>query len=470
MITRLLAFALFVLVPSTLFAESLRIEPKHARFDVATASSTVRQTYTVTNQGSKRIVLREWKTIGGLGDVKRLPASLEPGASATFDVELVLPGTLGESLHRFALFTDEADVERYRFTLGGFVHSLVSPAPALLDLGKPAPDSTAEHTLTLEAREATPLRLERVAASPDWLDTRVDATTVHARLRKGVGLGVHGGSIRVATNLAAQPYVDIAVKAIVEGRLRPSVYALGMRPVAVGSTAEAVIDLHYTGKAALSTLKSEVPEGWKATQTACPREATPAETGQCLRVTLSKRMAAPGRESHMLKFRLDGEPDLTVPFGTIVLAEGRPMREMVVSDDAASNDAAPSDIAQALRETVASPANPAPAQGDAGRKERISHAEGKGPVRLTWRAANDDRVFGYMVYRATDRAGPFHRVSDSPVRRNGASAAGEGRHDYTFTDASVKPGTTYYYYIDSIAKSGAQARFSPVMSKKVVGN
>ena len=35
--------------------------------------------------------------------------------------------------------------------------------------------------------------------------------------------------------------------------------------------------------------------------------------------------------------------------------------------------------------------------------------------------------------------------------------------------AGVEVGKTYYYYIDSLSKSGTQMRLSPVLSKSVTG-
>jgi len=446
-------------------AESLRIEPKHAGFDIATASSTIRQTYTVTNAGDKRVRLREWKAIAGYGTVEHLPEALAPGESVKFDVVLPLPGNLGQALHRFALFTDEADVERYRFTLGGFVYSLISPAPAVLDLGSPRFDSTTTRTIRLEAREASPLALGEIVSVPDWLDVRVEGDALHARLKPGARLGIHAGNVRVKTNLDAQPFVDVTVRAIVTGALKPSVYALGMRPMHVGDQAQTEIDIEYDGKGRLADLAVRAPAGWRTTKSACTKRE-PKPTSPCTRVTLSTQVKESGRGNDVIRFEIPGEPALEVPFGTIALGREQTVRELVLAEqgvDAPQKLDIANDLAAQAREAANTPGG-----GDAPRGEKITHAEGKGPVHLRWQAANDSRVFGYMIYRATDRAGPFQRVSATPVRNSRASGtSGATRSDYDFFDDSVKPGKTYYYYIDAIASDGAQSRFSPVMSKKV---
>lgn len=452
-------------------AESLRIEPKHARFDVATASSTVRQTYTIVNTGTKPVVIREWKAISDHGEVKGLPASLAPGQNATFEVELPLPGSLGHVLHRFAIFTDEDNVERYRFTLGGFVHSLVSPAPAVFDLGSPRFDSTQSQSIELDARESTPFALEGIVSAPDWLDVRIDGHKLHARLKPDGKLGIHVGNVRVKTNIAAQPFVDVATRAVVTGTLIPSTYALGLRPVHVGEKAQAEINVTYTGNGRLADLVVHAPAGWLTARSACPEQA-PGKASACTRVTLSMPVKESGMGSDLIRFEMPGEPVLEVPLGTIALGAEQTVRELVLAEQ---GEAPPPklDIAATLaaQTQTQQPATQPAAEDTPQTGKNVAHSEGKGPVRLRWRAANDGKVFGYMIYRATDRAGPFQRVSTTPVRnlRGDNGIPGEARRaDYEFVDDSVKPGQAYYYYIDAIASNGAQSRFSPVMSKKVI--
>ena len=459
---RFCAAALSTLLATAATAESLRIEPKHASFDAATASSTVRQTYTVTNTGDKTVRIRDWKAIAGHGQLK-LPETLAPGEKTTFELELALPSGLGQVLHRFAVFTDEPDVERYRFTLGGFVYSLLTPAPAVADLGTLRFDSTQTHSLEFEAREEDPLVMGRIISAPDWLDVSVEGRTLRSRLRKGVNLGIHVGSIRIATNLPAQPFVDVGAKAIVSGDLRPSVYGLGIRPVHVNEKAEASIEMTHANKADLSKLAVHAPDGWTITRGTCIETKT---ASTCARITLSKVMTTSGRGNETIRFELPGEPTLVIPFGTVALGAEQTMRELVLDEN---GDAPPQkfDIGDELAKRAAVAPTKAPAV-PAGKK--ISHAEGKGPVRLQWQAANDGKIFGYMVYRAGDRAGPVHRVSATPVRTRHAAGVPAERAEYVFVDDAIKTGQTYYYYIDAIATNGAQSRFSPVMSKKVLGD
>ena len=81
---------------------------------------------------------------------------------------------------------------------------------------------------------------------------------------------------------------------------------------------------------------------------------------------------------------------------------------------------------------------------------------------LTWRVSDEKAVFGYIVYRAEHREGPFRRANKDIIRKNGKQAdAGQ----YRFDDGSLEAGKTYYYFIDVISEYGRKQRLSGVRSK-----
>ena len=85
---------------------------------------------------------------------------------------------------------------------------------------------------------------------------------------------------------------------------------------------------------------------------------------------------------------------------------------------------------------------------------------------LSWTAATEQGVFGYLVYRSDQRDGPFRRLNERIVRVPGD---GLEQHSYTYEDRAVEPGRTYYYYLDVISRAGAKQRFSGVISKTTPG-
>ncbi|MEZ5461028.1 hypothetical protein [Dokdonella sp.] len=459
-------FALLVMLSLSPLAsgESLIIEPKHARFDTNIASTQVQQAYTIRNQGSETVHIKSWKAISDFGEVVNLPPSLAPGESAEFQVDLPLPGKLGESTFRYALFTDEADVERYRFTLSGFVFSVISPENAVIDLGKIEAGSKVRHELTLDAREEIPLELVRIVDAPDWLDASLNDTTVSVGVRPNTSRGIKAGTIRVATNLAQQPFVEITAKAIIEGNLKPSTYVLGFKPAEVGETVQAQMELLYSGKRELGNLELDFPGKWEVERKGCS-DAVGSES-KCVRITLKRTIEESGKNADVLRFSMPDEPDLEIPFGIMGLNPDQSIREILIDEDQRAAVPAKIDITKAIQEQrEASKVEPEPKQGADARK--VSRAKGSGPVRLHWKAANDESIYGYMVYRANDRAGPYRRITAKPLPKQHMATMATPEGGQVFVDENVEPGKTYYYYIDTIARNGTQQRLSPVLSKTV---
>ncbi len=78
---------------------------------------------------------------------------------------------------------------------------------------------------------------------------------------------------------------------------------------------------------------------------------------------------------------------------------------------------------------------------------------------IKWSTASEVDNFGYDVYRALGEDGPWDRVTSEAIE--GAGTTDEPSH-YRFADDTIEPGTTYYYYVESISMSGARKRFTPI--------
>ena len=76
-------------------------------------------------------------------------------------------------------------------------------------------------------------------------------------------------------------------------------------------------------------------------------------------------------------------------------------------------------------------------------------------VALNWTASTSSNVAGYNVYRGTQSAGPFTKVTGSVV-------AGT-----TYTDSSVVAGTTYYYEATAVSTSGTESASTASVSAVV---
>jgi len=79
---------------------------------------------------------------------------------------------------------------------------------------------------------------------------------------------------------------------------------------------------------------------------------------------------------------------------------------------------------------------------------------------VRWSTASESDNFGFDVYRSEHADGPFERITVQPV--NGAGTTDLVQR-YWFEDRGIKPGTVYFYYVESISLDGRRKRLTPVM-------
>ena len=78
----------------------------------------------------------------------------------------------------------------------------------------------------------------------------------------------------------------------------------------------------------------------------------------------------------------------------------------------------------------------------------ITVVPGIGRVFLTWSENRERDLAGYHVYRAVKSGAGYERLTAKPLNRS------------TFSDETVKQGTTYFYFITAVDKSGNESRRS----------
>ncbi len=86
-------------------------------------------------------------------------------------------------------------------------------------------------------------------------------------------------------------------------------------------------------------------------------------------------------------------------------------------------------------------------------------AESDAPVVLRWSTATEFERHGYHVFRGADPDGPFERLTDESIP--GAGTTDLPQH-YRFEDRTARPGSVYFYFVESVSTSGERERFTPV--------
>lgn len=80
---------------------------------------------------------------------------------------------------------------------------------------------------------------------------------------------------------------------------------------------------------------------------------------------------------------------------------------------------------------------------------------------LRWTTAGESENFGFDVYRATDKDGPFKLRTVDPIPGAGTT---DLTHQYVWVDEKIDPAVTYYYYVESISLSGVREHFTPIIT------
>lgn len=83
---------------------------------------------------------------------------------------------------------------------------------------------------------------------------------------------------------------------------------------------------------------------------------------------------------------------------------------------------------------------------------------------IQWRTTSQEQIFGFNVYRATVKGGPFTKLNATLIR----SKQGQGTQQYSYEDANIDPTRDYYYFVESISLDGIRERFTSLIHKTAV--
>ena len=86
-------------------------------------------------------------------------------------------------------------------------------------------------------------------------------------------------------------------------------------------------------------------------------------------------------------------------------------------------------------------------------------------VILKWTTESEVDNVGFYIYRSTTKYGEFKVVN--PTMIQGAGTTGE-RNEYTWTDATAKPNTVYYYRIEDVSHAGVREQLATVRLRGLV--
>jgi len=376
------------------------------------------------------------------------PASAVIAAHATayFEVTANVENDRGRAEHFFYATDTDAGLKVYT-KASGFVLSLLDgPMPQIdfgvVQAGSGSADQSSK-SITLDTREVSGFRLQSIVKAPPYIDCKIgdDGRTLIASFKPNAPWGTIGEYIVVSTNTPKQPTVSVRVKADVHGEVVPSENPVQMGMLRLGDKNETLIALKNPNGKDFKIGKIETERLHASTQV---EPCVPAARG-CNLLRLAILDTQPlGMVSGRLRIELpEYHRDINLAVGGLLLKRDTVVKEMDEKADKANPQSARTsqgaavDLGKALRSAT----------------KRVDSAEppGRGPL-LKWSVANEELVYGYLIYRGDSETGPFVRVNDEIIRALNEEESSE----YKWRDTSAVSGHTYWYYIGVLKQSGVR--------------
>ena len=428
----------------------LVVEAPSAQFGERYAGTELAHAFAVRNDGPRPVrVLGVGPDAPAAADA--LPGPIPPGGRAQVTVRPGTEGRLGVVTYRFLLKADDGLPDR-RLTLSGFLQSAYDPDRPVLQ-GDVAPGGVAR--VTVGSREVERLEVLEVLGAPVFLSVRAKApgadgtVALEAAVASDAPLGLHAGTLRVRTNVPSQPHLSLPYSLKVFEDVAPDAAPVDLGVLRRGQPFEKTVALRSRAGRAFEVKSVQgAGPGIAVEAAACPD----AEPGCRALVFKGVGPAPGGRIGGAVRVVLSEGRELSVPYSGLPVGADTVVRDLGAIGET-SPGLAPSPYPALQIKPPTPPPVPPPVLGRPG--ERVAH--------LTWDASQEDHAYGFLVYRAEKREGPFRRLNAAivPVK------TGPLPHRYTYDDLSVDEGRSYFYYLESVSRSGQKARLSGVVTKVI---
>jgi hypothetical protein len=397
------------------------------------------------------------------------PEVVPPGGRGEVWVEQPVGDRLGEVTFRFGLKTNDPALPEPKLTLTGFVQSAYDPEVGRIELGQIDRGQGATARFELVTREADRLGNVTMVEGPRWVRLTArgerdsgQGVELEVAIEPNAPLGFHVERLLLRTDVPQQPDYVLELRTSISGDVVAS-----EAPIDLGVLRHHqpfVKEITLRSRSGLPVAIAAVDSGFlEVAESACPGPSDPA----CRRLSLTGTPQDLGSLVGVLQVHLVGDPEplplryagVVAPRDTVVRDLGLLAEGTVVHSDGRIERGG----GQAASRPPPSESEPvgAPVQEASTEAPDVAVAG----ATLTWSVREPRRAYGFLIYRAEQREGPYRRVNPEIVRTPHEEDGGVGR--YRWSDPEVEPGKTYYYYLDAVTKSGQKQRLTGVRAKTV---
>ncbi len=405
----------------------------------------------ISNPGKEAVAVKGIDALRAGDRVLHAPTKIRAGETATATVELSIGNDLGNRWHSFDVRINSDKPLDHLVRVHVFGMSLLDQPKSLLDFGVVnVGEDVPPKILLISSQEVSTLKATKVLSAPEGFIATVsgDGTSVSVSVSKTAPWGMQDSYVKVALDSPQQPEMWIEVRADVHGAVIPSAnpYALGV--MRGGAKNEFLIRLdHRSGKDfKIDNLLLEGINGQVHEELCTPPQAA------CRMIRLDVAdVAQAGKLNGRIMVGLP-EFKRTLPIvvsgmflkaDTNVVSLEDQLKKTTIESDTAPAAISPTKLSDAINKAVHPPVE-------------LPNPTGTGPL-LKWNVANEQNIYGYVIYRADNETGPFHRVNKDIVRVMAEENAGA---TYKWRDSTATSGKTYWYYVGLIYGDGLRHQLS----------
>lgn len=382
----------------------------------------------------------------GIASVDFKPVSVPAGASFSMDIEVSLNGDVGGVSHHFDVYAKGQSEPVDGFSVHGFVDWLVSPEGTDIQFGVVELSKPVHRVIPIEVRPGASVKLLEIENSSDYFSAKVveDGKALELKSKADAPWSTFDETLLVKTDNALQPKVAFRLRGQMRGAVVPSSDPLDFGVLREGQGAELALVLNDASGKPLKIGK--VVANSRATIETRIEDCVPGDPScQLLKVTYPP-MQLRGVTGGVLEIELPSyKRKLYVRFGALGI--GKNTKIMDLAEELNKAGKAEPSVSSALQQAMKQLVSPL----------EMSRPEGNGPL-LTWKAAHENGVYGYEVYRADSQRGPFQRVSSGIIPR--LDKSGELGSIYRWRDGNAKSGNSYWYYVNLVMQNGDKRSFT----------
>lgn len=224
-------------------------------------SSRLETTFRIENRGGRKLVLGEIKTSCGCTKPELVKSSLDFGEVIPLKIALNVPAALGTFRNFVVIQTNDPEKPVLELTLFAEAWLGVNVVPQTIDVNRISAGSECRREVQVHSPDGRPFRIGRISADLPELTAEAEdaaqALPVHRVMivyRAGERLGTIRGSVRIATDRADAPAVDVAVTGSISGPVAVSPASLEIAREQIGQTVQRTVILQAVSPASELTI------------------------------------------------------------------------------------------------------------------------------------------------------------------------------------------------------------------------